>query len=83
MNYIELLFLGLVGIFVVLGLLVGFGRGSKRATLRLILVIASIVCAWIVKDTLVTKLTNLEIFSTEAGKVNMLEYISQSLPEEM
>lgn len=83
MNYIELLFLGLVGIFVVLGLLVGFGRGSKRATLRLILVLASIICAWIVKDTLVTKLTNLEIFSTETGKVNMLEYISQSLPEEM
>ncbi len=31
MNYIELLFLVLIGIFVVLGLFIGFGRGGKRA----------------------------------------------------
>lgn len=83
MNYIEMIILGLIAIFVGLGFLLGFGRGRRRATLRLILIVASIIFAWIIKGTLVSKLVGLEIFSGEDGKINLLEYISQNLPEEM
>lgn len=83
MNYIELFVLVLVGIFLVLGLLIGFGRGGKRATLRLVLIAASIIVAWIFKGTLVDKLVSLELFSVDSGKVNIIEYINLSLPEEL
>lgn len=83
MNYIELFFIGLIGVLLGLGLLLGFFRGGRRAILRFILIVASIVFAWIIKGTLVSKLVGLEIFSGEDGKINLLEYISQNLPEEM
>lgn len=83
MNYIELFFIGLIGIFIGLGFLLGFARGSKRATLRLLLIVASFIFAWIVKSTLVNKLMALEIFPGENEKLNLLEYICLNLPEEM
>lgn len=83
MNYIELLFLVLIGIFVVLGLFIGFGRGGKRAIFRLLLIAASFIIAWIFKDKLVDKLESLELFPVDGNKVNIIEYINANLQDEM
>ncbi len=89
MNYIEIGILALTGVAILFGLILGIARGSRRAILRLILVLLCIVAAYFLKDPVTNIALNEEVPESIAGTsetgeaVTVQQFIVNQLPEDV
>lgn len=82
MNYVELGIWIITGIALVFSIIMGLARGSRRATLRLVLVLLCAVVTFLLKDYVTNTILNTTV--TESGvQMTLQEYLLSVLPEEM
>lgn len=82
MNYVELGIWVITGIALVFSIIMGLVRGSRRATLRLVLILLCAVVTFLLKDYVTNMILNTTV--TESGvQMTLQEYVLSILPEEM
>lgn len=82
MNYIELGIWVITGIALGFSVLMGLVRGSRRATLRLVLVLICAVATFCLKNFLADILLNTTV-TIDGAATTIQDYIVTALPEEM
>lgn len=82
MNYVELGIWIITGIALVFSIIMGLVRGSRRATLRLVLILLCAAVTFLLKDYVTNMILNTTV--TESGvQMTLQEYVLSILPEEM
>lgn len=82
MNYIELGIWAITGIALVFSIIMGLARGSRRATLRLVLILLCAVVTFLLKDYVTNVLINTSL-TMDGTQMTVQEYVLSMLPEEM
>lgn len=82
MNYVEIGIWAITGIALVLSVLLGMIRGTRRAVLRLVLVLLCVVAAFCLKDFVTTTLLTTEV-TLDGTTTTIQDYVLTSLPEEV
>ncbi len=77
--YLSLIMLGILGIFVVVNMLIGMGRGAKRAGLHLVIFVGLLVVAFLVTPFIVNAVLGIEFQIAGKTPRQYVDYYSDEM----